>query len=60
MSNPVEKARSPAPRQSTTFTASSASARSSAAIQAANIASLKAFILSGRFSVIVATPSATS
>ena len=50
----------PRPRISTTRTSSSSSARSSAAPRLVSSAQLTQFLTSGRFSQIVATPSATS
>jgi hypothetical protein len=44
----------------TARTASSASVASNAAIRSSRIPGVNAFIFSGRFSVMVATPSATS
>ena len=58
-SAPAQKPR-PAPVTITTRTASSASERSNAAIMSSIIWVVKAFSRSGRFSVIVAIPSATS
>ena len=53
------RSRGPRRSRSTARTSSSASARSNAAISSRRIVSVKAFSRSGRFSVIVRTPSAT-
>jgi hypothetical protein len=58
-SAPAQKAR-PAPVTMTTRTPSSPSARSSAAMRVSSISLFTAFRRSGRFSVSVQTPSATS
>jgi len=58
-SAPAQKPR-PAPVTITTLTASSASVASKAAIMSSIIWLVKAFSLSGRFSVMVAMPSSTA
>lgn len=59
-SMPVQNARSPAPRNTTTCTSSSALAVSQMREKSSSIAWLKLFMACGRFSVIVATWSVTS
>lgn len=57
---PTQNARSPAAVSSTARTASSPAAASTASRSATFVAMFSAFIASGRFSVIVASPSCTS
>src|SRR5437868_2842991 len=60
MSAPAENARSPAPVTTITLTASSAASASKQRVSSRRMVSFIALCTSGRFSVIVATASATS